>query len=103
MQGGKLWLRLISLEIEVDRPNGMCLADRLSIFEDDSKKSKSESFASPAICGYLGNSTYAKDFKKSKQVPKPFYNVEKEGWFDGVVACSKSIIINSYTSAVRYY
>ena len=24
------------------------------------------------------------DFKKSKQVPKPFYNIEKEGWFDGI-------------------
>ena len=81
----------------------MCLADSLSIFEDDSKKSKSESFASPAICGYLGNSTYAKDFKKSKQVPKPFYNVEKEGWFDGVVARSNSFIINSHDTGVRYY
>ena len=58
--GGKLWFRFRRLEIEMDRMNGRCAKDSLRIYEEDGNRKKEALYATPPICGYLGNSTYAK-------------------------------------------
>lgn len=78
-RGGKLWFRFHNLEIEVDRANGRCVNDALTIYEEDESKNQKSLFGTPPICGYLGNSTYAKTFKRENIVPKPFFNVEQQG------------------------
>lgn len=66
-RGGKLWFRFHELEIEVDRMNGRCINDALTIYEEDDEPNRKSIFATPPICGYLRNSSYAEVTNQSDQ------------------------------------